>query len=182
MRLALQEWQVSLDNDVVLRGIPPARWIAFRLTALRWSQEGAVGAEDDVAPSVPVPPRIFEPPKRCANRLAARRPPPAAPLALNDALPGPGRGGWCELAQRLGSRSCGARHAPVFDSSIGPRRLDHAPRVLGIGSPARSGEREQERREYSHSRAGAWRLVGGERWNPRLLAHVSVKNTRNHKA
>ncbi|EOD13862.1 hypothetical protein EMIHUDRAFT_103706 [Emiliania huxleyi CCMP1516] len=52
-----------------------------------------------------------------------------------------------------------ARHAPVFDSSIGPRRLDHAPRVLGIGSPARSGEREQERREYSHSRAGAWRLV-----------------------
>lgn len=94
MRPALQEWQVSLDNDVVLRGVPPARWIAFRLTALRWSQEGAVGAEDDVAPSVPVPPRIFEPPKRCANRLAARRPPPAAPLALNDALPGPGRGGW----------------------------------------------------------------------------------------
>mmetsp|Transcript_17520 Transcript_17520/g.35616 ORF Transcript_17520/g.35616 Transcript_17520/m.35616 type:complete len:237 (+) Transcript_17520:118-828(+) len=76
----------ELDVDPLVIGAPLTLRVSLALAALSRCEERAIGAEDDVAPIVPVPPRVLQPLEVLAHAVsccASLRP----ALTLDEALP-----------------------------------------------------------------------------------------------
>merc|ERR1719263_976770 len=82
----VQSRLAELDVDLLVVRAPPALGVALALTPLGRREEGAVCAEDHVAPVVPVPPRVLQPLELLAHALG-RTAFLRAALALDEALP-----------------------------------------------------------------------------------------------